>query len=148
MVSSFKKALARYISISLHPSLAVALVTWSLGAASCGIDDDRTPNWGTISPAIFQPNCATASCHSRATAMAGLDFSTRERGYRSLTGLKSSMPFSGVPRPLVTPFEPDQSRVVRMLRADSAPRMPPDRPLPEGDIVLIERWILNGAVDD
>jgi hypothetical protein len=48
-------------------------------------------------------------------------------------------------RPLVTPFDPAQSRVVNMLRAQSAPRMPPDRPLPEADIRLVERWILNGA---
>ena len=32
-----------------------------------------------------------------------------------------------------------------MLRARSAPRMPPDRPLPEADIELVEAWILDGA---
>ena len=32
-----------------------------------------------------------------------------------------------------------------MLRARNAPRMPPDCPLPEADIELVERWILNGA---
>ena len=32
-----------------------------------------------------------------------------------------------------------------MLRARAAPRMPPDRPLPEADIQLIETWILDGA---
>jgi hypothetical protein len=32
-----------------------------------------------------------------------------------------------------------------MLRARGAPRMPPDRPLPEADIALVERWILDGA---
>ena len=32
-----------------------------------------------------------------------------------------------------------------MLRACNAPRMPPNRPLPEDDIQLVERWILNGA---
>jgi hypothetical protein len=31
------------------------------------------------------------------------------------------------------------------LRARDLPRMPPDRPLAEADIELIERWILNGA---
>jgi hypothetical protein len=35
-----------------------------------------------------------------------------------------------------------------MLRADGANRMPPDRPLAEADVVLIERWILNGAQKD
>ncbi len=37
--------------------------------------------------------------------------------------------------------------MVNMLRARNAPRMPPDRPLPEDDIRLVERWILNGAKD-
>jgi hypothetical protein len=35
-----------------------------------------------------------------------------------------------------------------MLRADGAERMPPDRPMAESDIQLIERWILNGAKND
>ncbi|MBC8132927.1 MAG: hypothetical protein H7X95_08090 [Deltaproteobacteria bacterium] len=34
---------------------------------------------------------------------------------------------------------------MNMLRARAAPRMPPDRPLSEVDIRLIEAWILNGA---
>ncbi len=45
----------------------------------------------------------------------------------------------------MTPYDPAGSRVVNMLRARDAPRMPPDRPLPEDDIRLVERWILNGA---
>ena len=48
-------------------------------------------------------------------------------------------------RPLVTPYDPSQSLLVHMLRAQGAARMPPDRPLPEADIELVERWILNGA---
>ena len=34
------------------------------------------------------------------------------------------------------------------LRARGAPRMPPDRPLNEADIRLIEQWILDGARRD
>ena len=47
----------------------------------------------------------------------------------------------------MTPYDPAGSRVVNMLRARNAPRMPPDRPLPEPDIELVERWILNGAFE-
>jgi hypothetical protein len=50
-----------------------------------------------------------------------------------------------VPRKFVTPYNPDESRLVHMLRARQTRRMPPDRPLSEADILLIERWILNGA---
>ena len=91
--------------------------------------------------------------------MSGLDFSTPENGYASLTQLWVWVPFApdaatplgtacGVAngtrvceeqhRPLVTPYDPAGSRVVNMLRARNAPRMPPDRPLPELDIELVE----------
>ena len=48
-------------------------------------------------------------------------------------------------RPLVVAFDDSQSRLVAMLRAQDAPRMPPDRPLPEVDIALVEAWIRDGA---
>ena len=151
------------------------LLAAALGAAplatvgGCG-QDNRPAEWAYISPAIFQPNCATTSCHSPAAAVSGLDFSTPENGYTSLTRLwvwvvyppdGGTQPAPGAPcatedgtkvceameRPLVTPYDPAGSRVVNMLRARDAPRMPPDRPLPEADIELVERWILNGAAE-
>jgi hypothetical protein len=145
----------------LAPRLGALAIACTMGCGSA--TDDRPPVWEYISPAILQPNCATVSCHSPAAAVAGLDFSTMERGYTSLTGLWVwIVDMNGTPemgcrsvngtivcqeghRPLVTPFDPSQSLLVHMLRAQGAARMPPDRPLPEADIELIERWILNGA---
>ena len=146
--------------------VALALMT-SVGASGCGDADTRPATWGYISPEIFQASCATTSCHGPAAAVSGLDFSTPDRGYNSLTRLwvwvvvapDAGVPPAGVPcatvdgtlvceeqlRPLVTPYDPANSRVVNMLRARDAPRMPPDRPLTEPDIRLIERWISNGA---
>lgn len=140
----------------------------TLGVVGCGSLDDRPAQWAYLSPAIFQPNCATTSCHSPAAAVSGLDFSTPDNGYASLTRLwldavtppDAGATTSQVPcptaqvvgtnevcylRPLVTPYDPEGSRVVNMLLARDAPRMPPDRPLPADDIRLVERWILNGA---
>jgi hypothetical protein len=131
-------------------------------ASGCSTTDDRSFVWGYLSPVIFQPTCATSSCHSREAAVAGLDFSDPDRGYASLTEGTVWVPtpsgdaangcreFDGAifcphARPLVVPHNPAQSRVVAMLRARNAPRMPPDRPLAEVDIELIERWILDGA---
>jgi hypothetical protein len=116
----------------------------------CGGEDDREPVWRYISPVIIQPNCATSSCHSKGAAVAGLNLSTAEDGHDGLTTLEvaPNAPGSVRPRPLVQPYNPDQSRVVNMLRAMETRRMPPDRPLAEADIVLIERWILNGAKRD
>ncbi len=154
-------------SASLRTTLAVSLGAMAALSGSCGGPDNRPAEWGYISPALFQPNCATTSCHSPAAAVSGLDFSTPDNGYTSLTGLwvwvvvtdGGVAPPAGVPcatingtfvceqqlRPLITPYDPSGSRVVNMLRARNAPRMPPDRPLPEADIELVERWILNGA---
>jgi hypothetical protein len=123
----------------------------------CGnAEDERDPVWGYISPAIIQPNCATASCHSKGAAVAGLDLSTAENGYISLLQLKlaprpvasPTSPPNEPPRNLVLPGNPDQSRVVNMLWARGANRMPPDRPLAAADIQLVESWILNGAKND
>lgn len=128
----------------------------------CG-SADRAPVWDYISPVIMEPNCASASCHSPGVAAAGLDFSSPDTGYSSLTGLwvwivdrtKAGQPGCGPRdgtivceeqfRPLVTPYDPAQSRLINLLRARDAPRMPPDRPLDEADIELIENWILAGA---
>ena len=140
----------------------VILVFLTALASGCSKTDDRLFVWGYISPGIFQPTCATSSCHSSAAAVAGLDFSTPNSGYASLTQGTVWVPTpSGDPadgcieidgaifcphaRPLVVPYNPSQSRLVAMLRAQNAPRMPPDRPLPEVDIQLVERWILDGA---
>jgi hypothetical protein len=130
----------------------ILLFLFAVGAGGCGgEEDDRDPTWSYISPAIIQPNCATSSCHSQGTAVAGLNLSTVDAGYRSL--LELHLPLRGMLAPpkarqLVTPFNPDESRVVNMMRAVGSWRMPPDRPLAEADIRLFERWILNGAQKD
>jgi hypothetical protein len=129
---------------------------------ACSNYDGRPAQWEYISPVILQPNCATASCHSRAAAVAGLDFSDPDRGYVSLTRLRyqivdrfatgencspmnETVVCRGGFRPLITPYNPAQSRLVHLLRHKTPPRMPPDRPLFEADIALIEGWILLGA---
>jgi len=140
-------------------ALVATIVATALG---CGGEDNRPAIWSYISPVLFQPNCATSSCHSRAAAVSGLDLSTPDHGYKSLFKLwvgvvdpagtgAECVPAGGTTvcergfRPLVTPFDPDGSRLVNMLRARGAPRMPPDRPFTETDIRLVEDWILAGA---
>jgi hypothetical protein len=137
-------------SRSVRFLLLAAVVVTGCG----GLEDNRPPEWSYISPAIIQNNCATSSCHSRGAAVAGLDLSTADAGYNDL--MKQRLPrVSGspetrpnTPRQLIIPGNPGQSRVVNMLRAFGAARMPPDRPLAEADIALIEEWILAGANND
>ena len=135
--------------------------------AGCVVSTDARPTaWSYVSAAVIEPNCATASCHSQAVAAGGIDLSTAARGYKSLTGLwvwivdpmgtadQGCQTVEGTTvcqrenRSLVIPFDPAQSRLTLMLRGRGAPRMPPDQPLPEADIRLVEQWILDGAVDD
>lgn len=126
------------------------LVGLALGAAACGGEENRPAVWSYIAPVLIAPNCATSSCHSKGAAVAGLDLSTAEAAHDSLMNgeLPGSKDGMLKPRVLVNPGNPAQSRLVAMLRARGADRMPPDRPLAEADIALIERWIREGAVDD
>jgi hypothetical protein len=138
----------------------------ALISAGCGETDARPPQWAFIAPAIIAPNCATASCHSRGAAEAGLDLSEPDVAYRSLFLQTAQFRIPASPtippeckldkgamvcrtgRAIVVPCHPDHSRLVNMLRGRGAQRMPPDRPLPIGDIELIEQWILQGAKQD
>jgi hypothetical protein len=115
----------------------------------CGGEENRPAKWSYISPAIIQPNCATSSCHNKAVAVAGLDLSEVDDGYKSLMSQKIIRPMNmEKPRPLVTPGNPVQSRLMNMLLGVGANLMPPDRPLSGADIELVQEWILAGAKND
>ena len=108
------------------------------GAAGCGgATDDRPAKWSFIAATIMQPMCATASCHSSFVKRAGIDLHDRNTGYHSL-----------VDRLFVIPTNPDASAVVTIMRGQGSIRMPPDFPLPEADIELIEQWITDGATNE
>lgn len=139
----------RFVSASPLRSLLLSSVCWVV--VGCGGEDNRPATWNYVSAAIIQPNCATSSCHSKAAAVAGLDLSTADSGYEDL--LEQRLPRADgadrtmATRAMVLPGNPAQSRVVNMMRAFGAARMPPDRPLAEADIALVEEWILQGAVE-
>jgi hypothetical protein len=141
-------------SAFVTPRFVPTLLLASVVLGGCGGEENRPAAWSYLSPAIIQPNCATGSCHSRGTAVARLDLSTAEEGWKDLTQQRLPTVVGGdpmrnqAPRPLVIPGNPTQSRMLNMLRAFGADRMPPDRPLPEADILLIERWILQGATNE
>lgn len=147
------------------PALLALPFAW-LASSCTGGSDPRPPVWSYVSAAITEPNCATSGCHNRATAASGLDFSTPDRGYASLTAswlwiansqsnadqacVSNEGPSScqKASRSLVVPFDPAQSRLLQLLRGTAKPAMPPDRSLPAADVALVEAWILNGATDD
>ena len=108
-----------------------ALAAAASALAGCGSSSDVRPTqWSYIAPAIIEPTCATANCHSAFAARAGLDLSTRDTGYNMLLN-----------RHFVIPGHSDTSEIIFLMTAIGAPRMPPDFPLPAADIELIARWI-------
>jgi hypothetical protein len=119
----------------------------ALTVAACAEADDRPARWSYLQPAIIAPGCATATCHSAASAVAGLDLSSRTGAYTFLTGRICGEPLlpGSPPRNYVDPGSPEYSQLVYQLRGIGRTRMPPDTPLPEVEIALIERWIAEGA---
>ena len=109
--------------------LSVACLALSVSAvAGCGGSvDSRPAKWSYIYPIIIQPNCATANCHSALTQRLGYRLDTIEESYRRLHA-------SG-------------GLLMALLRGDfpKIQRMPPDAPLPDPDIALIQAWVDNGA---
>ena len=122
------------------PRLAwvAAAAALALAVAGCnGATDDRPKSWSFISATIMEPSCATVNCHSAITHQGGVDLSARQVGYQSL-----------VPTYYVFPHDAANSPLVNLMNAVGSIRMPPDNPLPQADITLIEDWINEGALDN
>jgi hypothetical protein len=117
---------------------------------ACDTVQDRPPTWRYIHAAIITPSCATASCHSKISSVAGRDMSTPESAYAVLTGRTCNAP--RIPGEAL-PDHPENFLAV--LRGDGIRSngdvgllMPPDQPLPPVEIELIERWYDAGAKCD
>src|SRR6266700_1040364 len=117
-------------------------------APGCGGSNDPRPvKWSYISAAIMEPSCATANCHSAIAARASVDLSNREVGYTSLADRHFVITKAAEPN-LSDDDRVARSPVPNLMRAVGNLRMPPDLPVPEPDIVLIENWIRAGATND
>jgi hypothetical protein len=124
---------------------SVVLAAGSL--AGCVEPEDQDSSWSYVYTTIIQPNCTTSNCHSGLAATAGLQFHTKEGAYIDLTGRGCES--AGLPgeahHNFVVPYEPERSKLMYMLRGEETWRMPPDVALPQVEIDLVERWILEGA---
>lgn len=126
----------------------------ALALVGC-IDADDRAQWDYVHGAIVQPNCATSGCHTSLGAspigpsQSGLQLEDREGAYFVLVGqpCEGALPPDLVPPDgnFVEPGDPEGSRVIRMLRGLESTVMPPDAPLPEGEIQAFEEWIRRGA---
>jgi hypothetical protein len=108
-------------------------------AAGClgSTDDDRPAKWSFISATITEPSCATVNCHSQITQRASVDLHARDIGFYTL---KNGF--------YVIPNDAADSSLIYLLNASGSRRMPPDNPLPSADVLLIEKWIDDGATNE
>jgi hypothetical protein len=117
----------------------VALLAGCLG-------DPPPATWEYVHAAILQPSCATAGCHSKLAAIAGIDLSSHDGGYTVLTGrICGEPPGDSAPRNYVTPFSAEYSQLMYQLRGAGRDAMPPDTRLPAFEIELVGAWIDDGA---
>lgn len=100
--------------------------------------DDRPASFTYIHATVLQPACATSACHSNLTATLDISLQDRDEAYDAL--VDGGFVFEG---------QPERSKLLYLLRAIEVRKpMPPDAPLPDGDIALIEQWIVDGAEDN
>jgi hypothetical protein len=114
--------------------------------SACVGAEERPASWSYVHAAILQPACTNAGCHSKLSALAGVDLSDREGAYTILTGhVCGDLPPGSAPRNYVTPGSAEYSTLIHQLRGSDRNIMPPDSPLPAVEVELVARWIDLGA---
>ncbi len=114
-----------------HAFLCASLAALASLAAGCtDATDDRPATREYIVAAILAPSCGRAACHSSAAAAEGFVFDNLKGANRAFAEL-------------VDPGNTN-SRLLTVMR-QSEERMPPDAPMADDDIALIEKWIVGGA---
>lgn len=120
---------------------APLLLFLAVAAAGCGVEEDPRPtSFRYIHEAIVKPSCATAACHSLLNNRELVQMETYDEayGYFVDAARKEESQIYGL---IGGEIEAD-------LRRTDGLRMPLDQPLPEADILLIGRWIDEGARDN
>ena len=116
--------------------LLLAVTAAAMSVLGCGGEtDDRPKDWSFISATIVEPSCATVNCHSEVAQRAGVDLHDSDTGYRDLVDRRFVIPGD----------QTGSSALLNLLRGRGSLTMPPDAPIPEADIALIDEWIKAGA---
>jgi hypothetical protein len=113
----------------LAPFLLTALIAGTAGHA-------RSPAPVELFEKEIRPLLAgrCLSCHSGERPQGGLDLTSREK---LLAG--------GASGPVLVPGRAEESLLVRALRHQSSPRMPPDGKLLDRQVEAVQRWVEAGA---
>ena len=131
----------------LLQAASVVLLSLALMAvmAACQSEDDRPASYGYIFTTILAPNCATSGCHSEFGDVQDIRLDDYDEAYRILAGGDCDPDQDPPGGRLVLPGQPDASLLINAMRGLLELNMPPDRPLPEKDIELVEQWVMEGA---
>ena len=97
--------------------------------AACGTTDDRKPTSDVVVFQIMRPSCGQVQCHSSTTAAEGLMFDTIEHSKATIMTQKGAKFLDA------------------LHGVNDAERMPPDSPLQDSDVKLIEDWVGMGFPD-
>jgi cytochrome c553 len=112
------------------PLVVLALVTASLPATAAEpIDNDYFEK--KVRP-ILVANCVT--CHGE----------KKQKGELRLDA-KAAFARGGENGPAVVPGDPGKSRLVKAVRYDDEPKMPPKGKLSDADIAVLTEWVRGGA---
>jgi len=105
----------------------------ALLVAACGTTDPRPPTVEVIATEILAPSCGQVQCHSTSTMTSGYAFDTLAT---AKVALKRMTGGTGGGR---------NHSLMQVITETGGKRMPPDSPLDDADITLIEAWISGGA---
>ena len=110
-----------------------ACLALAVGLAACGTTPDERPlTIEVVALSILAPTCGQVQCHSSSTHIQGYAFDTLAAAKVAIKRLVSTTPGR-------------TSKLLSVLNADGGERMPPDAPLAEEDIALIQAWVDAGA---
>lgn len=137
-----KRAISRAVKAGAFPKSCKTAVARCEAAVGCGkgIRPFRTVQQ------VFTQSCALPTCHSTVTRQGGLALDSEQVSYAALVGRPAAHPEAGGAT-LVVPGNPKDSFLIQKLRGKAPGDAMPQaaRPLSEGTIKLIERWIKRGA---
>jgi hypothetical protein len=106
---------------------AIAASLWLAGGGTS--PDDRPATFEFVSVEVLAPACATVACHSTSTNLNGFAFDTLPASREAL-------------RRLVIPGNAQGSQLIDVITRG---KMPPNEPMADQDVALLEAWINNGA---
>lgn len=109
--------------------------------AACGTEPDSRPaTLEVVTLTVLAPSCGQVQCHSSST--------TREKNYAfdTVEGTREALGTNGLKvNEAVARGLPLENDLMNVINADGFERMPPDTPLADEDIVLLEKWLVAGA---